>query len=136
MTSTRQILANRRNAQRSTGPRTVAGKKRSSGNAYKHGLSLALHTDNATIDKIEHLIRQVAGPEASEDRIEAAIDFAIAHHEIGRVREVRNAMLSSMDLAHADPEDLKQVLSTNRYENRALTKRRRASARLRALVVS
>ncbi len=36
--SDRRIAANRRNAQRSTGPRTAKGKRRSSRNALKHGL--------------------------------------------------------------------------------------------------
>jgi len=35
--SDRKIEANRRNAQKSTGPRTGAGKARSSQNSYKHG---------------------------------------------------------------------------------------------------
>ena len=34
-----QILANRRNAERSTGPKTVEGKERSRANALKHGLT-------------------------------------------------------------------------------------------------
>ena len=38
LSSQRRIDANRRNALRSTGPRTPAGKKRSSRNALKHGL--------------------------------------------------------------------------------------------------
>ena len=36
--SARRLDANRRNAKRSTGPRTPAGKKRASRNALKHGL--------------------------------------------------------------------------------------------------
>ena len=39
MTSLKQIEANRRNAQNSTGPRTEAGKQRSSRNAVRHGLT-------------------------------------------------------------------------------------------------
>ena len=39
MTSLRQIEANRRNALRSTGPRTVDGKEQSRRNAYRHGLT-------------------------------------------------------------------------------------------------
>ena len=39
MTSIRQIEANRRNAIRSTGPRTEDGKNRSRRNAIRHGLS-------------------------------------------------------------------------------------------------
>ena len=39
MTSLRQIEANRRNALRSTGPKTETGKQRSSKNAVRHGLT-------------------------------------------------------------------------------------------------
>jgi hypothetical protein len=39
MTSLRQIAANRRNASKSTGPRTDEGKHRSSRNAVRHGLT-------------------------------------------------------------------------------------------------
>lgn len=35
-----KMLANRLNARRSTGPRTVSGKRRASQNALRHGLSL------------------------------------------------------------------------------------------------
>jgi hypothetical protein len=39
MTSQKQILANRRNARSSTGPRTLAGRKRSCRNAIMHGMT-------------------------------------------------------------------------------------------------
>jgi hypothetical protein len=39
MASERQIAANRQNARRSSGPRSNAGKRRSSANALRHGLS-------------------------------------------------------------------------------------------------
>ena len=38
MTTERKIISNRRNSLRSTGPRTDAGRARSSLNAFKHGL--------------------------------------------------------------------------------------------------
>src|SRR5216110_2407859 len=39
MTSCRQIEANRRNARKSTGPTSAAGKQRSRCNAVRHGLT-------------------------------------------------------------------------------------------------
>ena len=42
MTSQRQKQANRGNAQRSTGPRTAAGRAMAAQNARHHGLSVAL----------------------------------------------------------------------------------------------
>jgi hypothetical protein len=42
MTSARQLETNRQNAQASTGPKTPAGKGRSSRNALKHGAYSAL----------------------------------------------------------------------------------------------
>src|SRR5215813_5071191 len=39
MTTSQQIEANRRNAQRSTGPRTESGKQSSRCNAVRHGLT-------------------------------------------------------------------------------------------------
>jgi hypothetical protein len=41
MATDRQIAANRRNALKSTGPRTYEGKARSGKNALRHGLSVA-----------------------------------------------------------------------------------------------
>ena len=41
MPSDKQIDANRRNAERSTGPRTWSGRARSSRNSFKHGLTAA-----------------------------------------------------------------------------------------------
>lgn len=43
MTTTKQLNANRRNARKSTGPRTEVGKEISSRNAVRHGLTAEQH---------------------------------------------------------------------------------------------
>jgi hypothetical protein len=48
MTSSRQVAANRRNASKSTGPKTEQGKQRSRSNALRHGL-----TAETVIDTLE-----------------------------------------------------------------------------------
>ena len=65
--SERQILANRRNAQKSTGPTTASGKKRSSKNSYKHGLSLPIRKVKSQ-KQLEELSRLFAG-DASDAKI-------------------------------------------------------------------
>jgi len=61
MASHRQIAANRRNARRSTGPRSPAGRKRSSWNSFRHGLTAGLTAAAERIKYIERLTRKIAG---------------------------------------------------------------------------
>lgn len=59
MATPAQIAANRRNALKSTGPRTAAGKARSRMNALKHGLRAATIPHVARLDRaieLEHAI--------------------------------------------------------------------------------
>jgi hypothetical protein len=55
MTSAAKIAANWRNAQRSTGPRSAAGKARTRYNALQHRLNVPARYDQATADEIESL---------------------------------------------------------------------------------
>jgi hypothetical protein len=51
MTSFRQFVANQRNAQKSTGPKTEEGKRQSRRNAVRHGL--CAETVIETVEDIE-----------------------------------------------------------------------------------
>ncbi len=82
VTTDRKLVANRRNALRSTGPRTAEGKRRASQNARTHGL-LAKELvvdgeDAAALDALAGSIRDALLPEgeleaALVDRIVAAL---------------------------------------------------------------
>jgi hypothetical protein len=57
MTSSKKVAANRINGRKSRGPRTSAGKTRSSRNARRHGLAAAFNTkDSAMSGPIKQLV--------------------------------------------------------------------------------
>ena len=87
MTSSRQRKANRRNAQRSTGPRTSAGKAVSRLNARWHGLATPLRWEPGIGQEIEHLARQMTG--ARSELLDLARRVAEAELELRRVRQAR-----------------------------------------------
>ena len=61
MASERQIAANRLNARKSTGPRSGAGRKRASRNAYRHGLTLNITSTAVFAKQLETLVGKIAG---------------------------------------------------------------------------
>jgi hypothetical protein len=128
----KQIAANRRNAQRSTGPRTAAGKLKSSRNAYRHGLSGLMPPDPAMSDKVDSIARALAGEQAAEDRLAPAKDLAGAQLELIRIRSTRTEQLAKADLNDCTLQELKRLAALDRYERCAMTKRRRASNELRS----
>jgi cell division septum initiation protein DivIVA len=92
MASQKKIEANRRNARRSTGPRSSSGKERSSGNAYRHGLSRppsGVEFERA----VQALARQIAGATADRITLDYARVAAEAELELARVRRVKAALL-------------------------------------------
>ena len=130
MTTERQITANRANAQKSTGPKTAAGRLKSSRNAYRHGLSLPLRLDVATSAKADAIARALAHDQADEETQAAATEVAQAQLELLRIRVARAKLMTGLDLASGDVTHLKRLAALDRYERLAATKRRRASHKL------
>ena len=93
MATERQIAANRRNADKSTGPRSRAGKQRARGNAYQHGLTTGLIPSAASARKIERLARKIAGNTKDEIILVYARSAAYAEFDLARVRRVRVALI-------------------------------------------
>jgi hypothetical protein len=128
MATAKQIAANRANAQHSTGPKTALGKRKSSRNAYRHGLSWPLPCDSATASRVEAIARALMPLDLSEEELSWASDLARAQVELLRIREIRSLILMELDLDRVNTVKLRQLLSLDRYERYAHTKRRQAAA--------
>lgn len=103
MATERQIAANRRNAQKSTGPRSEAGKEASSRNAVKHGILsnsvVASEEDQAQFDA---LLSQLVDDHLPETGTECALVERLA---ILFWRERRLAQAERWQLEDKDPQD-------------------------------
>jgi hypothetical protein len=156
MTSTRKIEANRKNARASTGPKTAQGRARLARNALRHGLSLPVCSDPVLCEEVESLARKIAGTEANVEIRELARRIAEAQIDLHRVRCARRGLLSHIlsepyyasrggtpdtaalaDFVTSTPEgpqkfalnlsqQAKQLAAMDRYEERALSRRKSA----------
>jgi len=135
MATDRQIAANRRNGSLGRGPKTSAGKARSSRNALKYGLSIPIKRDKTQRRQIELLARILAQSEAGNVFGQARA-AAEAELELVRARAVMEAVLARAGNTaewNGGPEQgtalihvLPKLQRLERYERRAFSKRRRA----------
>ena len=88
--SRRSTDANRRNAQLSTGPRSLKGKARSALNARRHGLA-APPTDPQAGGTYRPANARHRGPDRADNahRVELARDVAAAEYDLLRIQRVR-----------------------------------------------
>jgi len=93
MASERQIAANRRNARKSAGPRSGAGKKRASRNAHRHGLTLNITSTAVFAKQLDKLVREIAGDTEDAMLLERARAIAQAELDLARVRRVKVALI-------------------------------------------
>ena len=94
MASDRQIAANRRNAYRSTGPRSDAGRKRSSRNSFRHGLAAGEAKHARRIRDVEQLAREIAGATSDIVALECAREIAEREFDLAQIRRVKVALIS------------------------------------------
>src|SRR5262245_28662360 len=146
MTSPAKIAANRRNAQRSTGPRSAAGKASARRNAFRCGLATPASLYHVAMARIDDLVFALTRDFPSKLELELATLAAEAQAEIERVlqakvsvvnrayahlRDEGGRLLSAGErvaLAFAGKTEI--LMACERYERRAISRRNRA---LRAL---
>ena len=121
MISADRISANRANARASSGPRTPFGKRRVARNARRHGLGLPALHDPTLSGEIEALAGEIAGMAATPERHAAACRIAAAQIDLVRARRARRELVAE---APDDPELPAQLAAIDRYERRALSRRK------------
>ena len=139
MTTARKTSTNRKNARASTGPKSAAGKARSSANARRHGLAAPIWSEPALSAEAAALAKHITGSSANQQVMACARQVADAQVEVVRVRRWRLDLMRQplSDLRLENPNvpgekaviiaDLTQQLqSLDRYERRALSRRNRA----------
>jgi hypothetical protein len=128
MTSPHKVSANRANARASTGPRTRAGKARASQNARRHGLSLPVTSIPILGQQVDTLAREFSGGSSDPEITGLAQEIAIAQVDLVRILSVRQNLMAR-DFAEA----AKQLTRIDRYERRALSRRKFAIRALAAV---
>jgi hypothetical protein len=143
MVSLRKIEANRRNGQKSRGPRTIAGKFRSRVNARKHGLTIPIVADQGFHATLADLTHAIVGQDAGERMVEQGLIIAQAELELRRIRQARLVTIETAVGDAADTQSSDAAIAAEafvsalpllgrieRYERRAFLRRKKAAARL------
>ena len=163
MSSAKQIEANRRNAQKSKGPRTAAGKTRASCNSRKHALSTISRNNPHFAPRIECIARAICPETANSGLWEQALiigecatvlgcvqaeRIALIEQLLGgttaRISDAQGAGTAELEAPQCKPAPLRDELDAlglaardlnrlERYERRALSRRKRATETFMAI---
>lgn len=127
MAAAAQITANRINAESCTGPKTDAGKERSSQNALKHGLfSRQVVLPHESQEEYDAMLAELADHYRPVGIQEATIVREVAdnHWKLERARRVEQQMMESRVTSDADlaawifSDDYKQLERITRIQDR------------------
>ena len=110
-TSQLKIKANRVNARLSPGPKTRDGHMRSAKNAFHHGLSVPIRSEQTLCEEAQKLATQIAVPYPGAHIKMLALRVAEAQTDLRRVRAARLRFLSQRlsDPDYRTPEKVKFV---------------------------
>jgi len=127
MASEKQIAANRRNAKKSSGPKTAKGKKSSRMNAFRHGFSA----------RSAELAPRIVESRDCDARSEMKLQLTVAFYaRLRRIEIERTKILTRVnrlkDLGNFSELTLvlQRAAALARYEERASAEHKRQAARL------
>ena len=156
MSSAEQIAANRKNAQKSKGPRTAAGKARASRNSRKHALSTISHKNPLFAQQIEAIAHEICPATTNSGLWQQALivgecttilicvqaeRIALTERLLGgscaRIADAEGAGRAELGASDCKPAPARHELEAmglaareldrlERYERRALSRRKRA----------
>jgi hypothetical protein len=99
-------------------------------NALRHGLNLPVRSNPALSEEVEALARDIVGTDANIEKQELARRIAEAHIDLHRVRLVRHQFLAQalggQKFATILAKNTRQLLALDRYERRAMSRRKSA----------
>jgi hypothetical protein len=148
MTSQKQIAANQRNGRRSRGPRTAAGKARSSRNARRHGLTRISRDNPDFAPRIAAIAHAICPDSSSPLLFEQALIIGettcvlsavqaeqmaqaqrrlVQQHSNGDGMPPSSGSDGELEATYMPGPSLERLY---RYERRALSRRNRAVAKL------
>jgi hypothetical protein len=87
--SEKKLRANRKNAKKSTGPRTTKGKSRASRNAIRHGLTSIVFGLNDHEDVITRIAKKLCEHDPFPYRYDLALEIAESQILLQRIRVAR-----------------------------------------------
>jgi hypothetical protein len=124
MNTSARASANRRNAKKSTGPRTTEGKSRVATNAHRHGLAVPIAALPELETRVAALAPRIAGENPSTSGADLARRVAEAQVDLQRVRAAK--------LLFSNGSTAKGTMAITRLTSKALDGDASADAQIEA----